>query len=241
MEWLAQTTIGQKVELFVGALLLVVLVGEGWLLLQIMTQQGRLLLRIEALETRLGVAAPAQARAMGLAVGTPAPTFNLSGLYGETITLGALRSSGKPLVLIFTDPGCGPCTALLPEATKWQRDHAAKINVALISRGTAEANRAKVTDSGVTNVLLQKDREIAQVYQAHGTPSGVLVRQDGTIGSPVAQGADAIRALIATTVTAHKNRSRPAQLRDRLPVSRLESPRQTFSLPRSRRQENQAL
>ena len=49
----------------------------------------------------------------------------------------------------------------------------------------------------------QLDREIAQAYQAHGTPSAVLVRQDGTIGSPSAQGPDAIRALIATTVSSN--------------------------------------
>jgi len=116
------------------------------------------------------------------------------------MTLEALRSLGKPLVLLFTDPGCGPCTALLPEIGKWQRDHAAKLQVALLSRGTAEANRAKVTEPGVTNVLLQKDREVAEAYQAYGTPSAVVVRQDATIGSPVAQGADAIRALITTTL-----------------------------------------
>ena len=75
--------------------------------------------------------------------------------------------------------------------------------MALVSRGTVEANRAKVTEPGVTNVLLQKDREIAQAYQAHGTPSAVLVRQDGTIGSPSAEGPDAIRALIATTVSSN--------------------------------------
>jgi thiol-disulfide isomerase/thioredoxin len=50
-------------------------------------------------------------------------------------------------------------------------------------------------------VLLQKDREIAEAYQAYGTPGAVLIRPDGTIGSPVAQGADAIRALIATALT----------------------------------------
>lgn len=205
MEVLAQTTLTQRVEVFLGALLLVTLVGEGWLLMQMMTQQGRLLLRIEALETRLGLAAPAQSAAplMGLAVGTPAPAFNLSGLHGETMTLEALRARGKPIVLLFTDPGCGPCTALLPEVSQWQRDHVAKMNVALVSRGTVEANRVKVTKPGVTNVLLQNDREVAQAYQAHGTPSAVLVRQDGTIGTPLAQGADAIRALIATTVSSN--------------------------------------
>jgi len=202
-ELFARMTLAQMFELFAGALLFVALAGEGWLLLQIMTQQGRLLLRIEALETRLGVAAPAQARVMGLAVGTPAPGFELPDLNGNTTKLESLRDRSKLLVLLFTDPGCGPCTALLPEIAQWQRDHATRMNVALISRGTVEANRAKVAEPGVTNVLLQRDREIAQTYQAHGTPSAVLVRHDGTIGSPLAQGADAIRALIATTASSN--------------------------------------
>jgi hypothetical protein len=52
----------------------------------------------------------------------------------------------------------------------------------------------------VTQVLLQRDREVAQAYQIQGTPSAVLVRPDGTIGSPLAQDADAIRALVAGAV-----------------------------------------
>jgi len=222
LELLAQMTVSQRLELLVGALLLVVLVGEGGLLLQMMTQQGRLLLRIEALENRLG-AAPA--RQPGLAVGTPAPAFNLPGLHGETMTLEALRARGKPLLLFFTDPGCGPCTALLPEIGQWQRDHAAKMRVALISRGTVEANRAKVTEPGVTQVLLQKDREVAEAYQAYGTPSAVVVRQDGTIGTPLAQGADAIRALITTTLN-------PPAAAPRPPAGlKIGEPAPDFSLP----------
>ena len=116
------------------------------------------------------------------------------------MTLEALRAGSKPLVLFFTDPGCGPCTALLPEIGQWQRDHVTRMRVALLSRGTVEANRAKVTEPGVTQVLLQKDREVADAYQAYGTPSAVLVRQDGMVGSPVAQGADAIRALVTATL-----------------------------------------
>jgi peroxiredoxin len=117
------------------------------------------------------------------------------------MTLAALRALGKPVVLIFSDPGCGPCTALLPEIGGFQREHATKLVVALISRGTVEANRPKASESGLTHVLLQKDREIAEAYQASGTPSAVLIRRDGTIGSPLAQGADAIRGLIATALT----------------------------------------
>ena len=204
-------TIIQRLGVLGGGLLLVVLIAEAWLLVQVITQQGRLLLRIEAIEKRLGVA-PSQpgARVVGLPVGYPAPSFELPGVNGKTTTLQKLRSVGKPLVLLFTDPGCGPCSALLPEISQWQREHAKKMQVALISRGTVEANRAKVTEPGVTNVFLQKDREVAQSYQAHGTPSAVVIRQDGIIESPVAQGADAIRALIATTLNPPQQVPSPA-------------------------------
>jgi hypothetical protein len=52
----------------------------------------------------------------------------------------------------------------------------------------------------VTHVLLQDDREVAEANQAAGTPTGVLIRPDGTIGSPLAPGGEAIAALVAQTV-----------------------------------------
>ena len=174
---------------------------------------------------------------MGLPVGTQAPAFSLSGLHGETMTLDALRAKNKPLLLLFTDPGCGPCTALLPEIATWQRDHVTRMQVALLSRGTVEANRAKVTEPGVTQVLLQKDREVAEAYQAYGTPSAVLVRQDGTIGSPVAQGADAIRALVSATLngtgpTAVQGNGQAAAAAPRPPAGlKIGEPAPDFSLP----------
>jgi len=102
-------------------------------------------------------------------------------------------------MLVFSDPGCGPCTALLPEIGSWQRDHANKLAIALVSRGSAEANRAKVSEHGLNHVLLQKDREVSNDYQAHGTPTAVLINANGQIGSPVAGGAEAIRDLVART------------------------------------------
>jgi hypothetical protein len=50
----------------------------------------------------------------------------------------------------------------------------------------------------VTHVLLQRDVEVMRAYRVQGTPDAVLVRPDGTIGSPLAlQGAEAIRQLVA--------------------------------------------
>ncbi|TMD44130.1 MAG: redoxin domain-containing protein [Chloroflexi bacterium] len=210
VDWLAPLSVSQRIEVLVGLLVLVLLLAGGWLLVQVLSQQGRLLLRIEALEAELAASgmAPqsvangqAAVPVVGLPVGNLAPGFALPTLADEPITLAALRGLGKPVLLLFSDPGCGPCTALLPEVGRWQREQASRMVVALVSRGTVEANRPKVTEYGLTHVLLQHDREVAQAYQAAGTPSAVLIRRDGTIGSPLAQGADAIRALVDKTLS----------------------------------------
>jgi peroxiredoxin len=205
LAWLGALTVAQGIELVIGVLLLGLLVLEGWVLLQTMTQQGRLLMRLEAIEgglaLRAGPAAGAASQQVDLPVGAQAPTFALSNLHGELLTLDVLRASDKPVLLLFSDPGCGPCTALLPEVGRWQRDYANKLTLAVISRGSSEANRVKSSEHGITHVLLQKDREVAESYQAFGTPSAVLVRVDGTIGSPLAQGAEAIRGLVDSAMS----------------------------------------
>lgn len=207
--WFGALTMAQRIELLVGMIAVALLAGESWVLAQMLSQQGRFLLRIEAIEAQLtakGLApqpdptGSASPLVVGLPVGTLAPTFVLSTLNEEQITLEALQALGKPIVLLFSDPACGPCSALLPEIGHWQREHASKVVIALISRGTAEVNRLKVTEYGLTHVLLQQDREVAQAYQAYGTPSAVLVRRDGTIGSPIAAGTDAIRDLVANAL-----------------------------------------
>ena len=204
LNWMYALTMSQRIELVVGVVVLALLIGEGWLLWQILRQQGRLLLRLETVEARLSKAGltvpPPNAWMAGLPVDTSAPGFALATLTGETISLTALCALCKPVVLVFSDPACGPCTALLPEIGRWQRDYGTKVVVALISQGTAKANRANVFEYGLTHVLLQQDREVAEAYLAAGTPSAVLVRRDGTIGSPLVAGAEAIGALMTSTV-----------------------------------------
>jgi peroxiredoxin len=196
----------QSVGLIGGLTLLGLLTGQWWFLVHLLRQNGRLLVRLETLEAMLaagGVAAPsqngmpAQSQQPGLPIGSQAPEFSLNGLYGETLTLDALRATQKPVLLLFTDPGCGPCTALLPEIRRWQKEHAEKLTISLISRGSLEQNRAKSTEHGLRDVLLQQEWEVAHSYEAYGTPSAVLVLPDGRIGSPLASGEEAIQNLVA--------------------------------------------
>jgi methylamine dehydrogenase accessory protein MauD len=163
-------------------------------LVALLRQNGRILRRLDALES--GVEPPAWDDAgVGLPVGLAAPAFELPGLDGVPVTLGQLRAPGRPVLLLFTDPGCGPCNALLPEVRGWQRD----VTVAVISRGGADANRAKAEEHGIARVLLQNYREVANAYACPATPTAVLIDPAGRIAQPAAPGAEAIRALLATT------------------------------------------
>jgi len=165
-----------------------------WSLFHLLRQNGRLLLRLEAVESKLGMNAPAEP---GLPVDTPAPFFRLAALDAGVVTLDMLRETRDNLLLIFTEPECNPCEELLPDIAQWQRQFAERLSVVLISRGPAEVNRAKVLRHNMGTLLLQSDRETAEAYRAESTPSAVLVKA-GRIASPVATGADSIKALLAT-------------------------------------------
>jgi thiol-disulfide isomerase/thioredoxin len=177
-----------------------------WFLVHVLRQNGRLLVRVEALETSLGVNGAGvpfgngTQQASGLPVGSEAPRFSLEGLHGETPTLESLRSSGNPVMLLFTDPGCGPCNAMLPEVGRWQEEHAHKLTVSLISRGEVQENKTKAQEHALKNVVLQKGWEVSESYEVRGTPSAVLISADGKVASPVAGGAEGIRGLLSYAV-----------------------------------------
>jgi peroxiredoxin/uncharacterized membrane protein YphA (DoxX/SURF4 family) len=165
-----------------------------WSLLHLLRQNGRLLLRLEAVETELGLRpAPPEP---GLPVDTPAPPFRLPALDGSMVTLDALRQASDRILLIFTEPGCGGCDALMPDVARWQQAYADRLSVVLISRGALDANRAKAAEHQLRNFLLQAEEEASSLYRAEGTPTAVFIK-NGRIASPVASGADAIHSLVA--------------------------------------------
>jgi uncharacterized membrane protein YphA (DoxX/SURF4 family)/peroxiredoxin len=173
---------------------------QAWLLLQLMRQHGRLLLRLDALEQIVApqgrVSHSDAAIPNGLPLGTPAPDFELPEAGGSVVRLKDLLDGRSPLMLLFSDPSCGPCMKLAPKVARWQRQFAADLRIAIISRRLSGAQRADVTHAGLRGVLLQEQREVAELYQVAGTPSAVLIRSDGAIGSAVAAGSDAIEQLV---------------------------------------------
>jgi peroxiredoxin len=196
---LSRPTPAEWVGVAVGLLLLAIVAIQGWFLLQLLSQQGRILLRLEKVEAALGIDASA-AFAPGLAIGSPAPKFELPDLLGERVTLQALLARGRPVLLIFSDPDCAPCSALLPEIAGWQREFETTLAVAVVSRGSVEINHAKVSGHQLHSVLLQQRYEVAEAYRFPGTPSAVLITADGHIASSVVAGADGVRSLLQTAV-----------------------------------------
>ena len=185
-------------QVFVIASALVFVLGLAvlsWLILHLFRQNGRLLLRIEALE--VDRAQPPQKSVpvpfTGLPLNADAIPFDLPRVGGGRATLKGFLDRNRPLLLISTDPNCGPCNALMPEIATWQKDLVQELTIALLSHGRVTDNEAKAVEYGVTNLMIEKDHEIAGKYQALGTPTAVLIRTDSTIGSPALGGADRIR------------------------------------------------
>ncbi|MEP6742220.1 MAG: MauE/DoxX family redox-associated membrane protein [bacterium] len=132
----------------------------------------------------------------GLPIDTIAPHFELPAYHGGTKSLAQLLEHGKPLLLLFTNPHCGPCVVLFKEIKEWQDSHNDRLTIALISRGTIKDNFVNVARNNLGEVLLQKEREIGEKYGGLATPTGVVVTPDGRIASRIAAGADEIRALL---------------------------------------------
>ncbi len=131
----------------------------------------------------------------GLKAGTAAPDFRLPKIGGGEISLEKLR--GKRVLLVLSDPECGPCNALTPKLEQLHRQQP-DVLVLMISRRDEEANRKKMAEHGVTfPVVLQKQWEVSRLYGIFSTPVGYLIDENGVIVRDVAVGADAILQLLA--------------------------------------------
>lgn len=136
----------------------------------------------------------------GLPVGTLAPPFQLAAYRREQTSLAELLAPGKPLLLIFANPNCGPCAALFGELAQWQRTYPEQVTIAVLTQGTLKENFVNIARNDLRNILFQNQREIAEQYQCLATPTGVLLSPDGLIASDPAPGADQIRNLIHATL-----------------------------------------
>jgi peroxiredoxin len=129
----------------------------------------------------------------GLKAGAPAPDFRLPRLDGGELSLADLR--GGRVLLVFSDPHCGPCEELAP---RLQEIHSQQtdLQVLMIGRGEFEDNRAKAAALGLSfPIVIQQKWEVSLLYAMFATPIGYLIDEQGILLSDVAVGVEPILAL----------------------------------------------
>jgi peroxiredoxin len=129
----------------------------------------------------------------GLQAGTTAPDFRLPRIDGGELSLADFR--GERVLLVFSDPHCGPCDELAPRLDMLDRQRS-DLQVLVVSRGDAEANRTKASALGLSYpIVLQRQWEISLKYAMFATPIAYLIDEQGIILRDVAVGVGPILTL----------------------------------------------
>jgi uncharacterized membrane protein YphA (DoxX/SURF4 family) len=136
----------------------------------------------------------------GLPIDGLAPKFDVPLAEGAgRLTLDGLTGAGAPTLLIFMDPGCRPCTELVPDLARWQTTLGERLTIAVVSSDQSEPNEH--AGHGLARLAVQPtDLAVSHAYRIRGTPAGVLISPSGRIVSSLAQGAQAIEALVRLTL-----------------------------------------
>ena len=209
-DWLGDLKAGELVTLVISVGTTALLIPTIIFLRRVLQQQSSVLEKLDAMKKLIDedYAEPAPIEredaappVEGLPVGAPAPDFILATLGGEQISLAVLRASGKAVLLLFVSPNCAPCKSLLPMLRVWQRDYAAQLTIALLSKGEPHEVEKRIAKYDAEYLLLEGESNVADGYQAIWTPAAVVIGRDGKIASQMTYGDEAIRALVTHTVT----------------------------------------
>jgi peroxiredoxin len=161
---------------------------------------------------------------LGLRVGTLAPEFSIPDGFGGELTLSGLLARGRPVILVFTVAGCGPCDTVIPTLERLQEIATDRLTVAAVGMNTILRYREWGERVPEIRLLDATDRdpelaaamdhlhEVMNRYQAYDSPAAVLVTPAGTIGSAVADGRPAIEALIRLTLAGAMIPARPPRV-----------------------------
>jgi peroxiredoxin len=132
----------------------------------------------------------------GLKPGTPAPSLRLPLLDGGEVAIEDLR--GRRVLLVFSDPECGPCDELAPRLELLHRDRP-DLRVMMIGRRDPELIRAKAAKFGLTfPIAMQKNWEVSLQFGIFATPVAFLIDEEGIVAAGVAKGVQPILDLAVT-------------------------------------------
>jgi methylamine dehydrogenase accessory protein MauD len=116
----------------------------------------------------------------GLEPGAQAPDFSLPDQYGNLQR--SVDYRGRPLLLLFGSPHCGPCKVLLPELHAWAADHPA-VGVVWLNLASPEENARYASDTGATLPMLAHTPGdgLVERFKVRVTPFLFFLDEQGTV------------------------------------------------------------
>ena len=120
--------------------------------------------------------------------GDPVPSLRLPDLSGKTVDMAQLR--GRRTLVLFWNPGCGFCQQMVDDLKTWERNPPKEApELLLVAAGSPEDNR---NHGFRARVLLDPYFAASQVFNSGGTPSAVLIDEEGRVASDVGVGAQEV-------------------------------------------------
>jgi peroxiredoxin len=132
--------------------------------------------RLEQLEATT----PKRIGRCGLRPGKKAPDFTLPTLSGGEVALHLYAN--RKLLLVFMQPGCGPCHQITPELKQLSQE--GEIQVLVIHKGDAKAVQEWIKRYQPDfPVALQERFDVSRRYEVFATPFAFLIDERGVIAA----------------------------------------------------------
>lgn len=125
-------------------------------------------------------------------LGAEMPEFSMPDVHGKTISSADFR--GKKTLVTFWSATCPHCLNMIRDLQEWDREKGAdEPDLLVFSEGDAEEHREIGLQSPI---ILDEGYKTSEKFGMAGTPSAVLINENGRIISETAIGAGNIWALI---------------------------------------------
>lgn len=139
-----------------------------------------------------------------VAIGDPAPEFDVADLGGRQLHLGGRRDDGRGQLLLFVSPSCPMCKKLLPVARSFARSERAGVGVVLMGDGDRASHEALVAEQGLGEMPLVLSPIVGITLGIGKLPHAVLIDGGGVIRAKgIVNSREHLESLLVAQETGH--------------------------------------
>lgn len=117
----------------------------------------------------------------GPAVGAASPSFALTGIQSESVTIGG--PARKPTLIFFLSPSCPVCKKLIPVLKALVRDEKRALSVVLASDGEQAEHLRFVHEQQLDAMPYVLSTDLGMSYRVSRLPYAVLLDAQGTVAA----------------------------------------------------------